>query len=127
MSQTNFNIKKPASEPAPSTTMSQSQAASGDQQSSSWPHLSPTSATLEHARTVVFEQLALMEDSSTNKGSVLYGQAISCQFVRVPVPSSPSRPPVWDQALAHEQPDLVFVDMLHTWITKHFDAAQPRY
>jgi hypothetical protein len=79
--------------------------------------LSPKSATIQHATTVLFEAFATLEDSATDPSLCVYGQPIQLNFQKLPIPTSPIRPAPWSSVQEHPLPDTAIVDMFTHWLS----------
>ncbi|CAL5017614.1 unnamed protein product [Urochloa decumbens] len=84
---------------------------------------SPISSTINFAQEVVQDMIDTIEDGSSQKEYVLYGQQISENFIRQPFPLSPLPTPAWPSPRQEECPEAGVLEMLHIYVrdSKHID------
>ncbi|CAL5047950.1 unnamed protein product [Urochloa decumbens] len=88
----------------------------GDQHSSNTDKCSPRSATVQRCSTIVYEQLALLEDASSQPVDVMYAQAVREPYQKAHVEQGHEPNRTSFSAQRHQKPNQELVDMLHVWM-----------
>ncbi|CAL5012898.1 unnamed protein product [Urochloa decumbens] len=87
-----------------------------DEHSANTAKLSPKSATIEHASMVVFEQLAMLDDASSQPDGAMYAEPVREPYERAVVEHHQPETYISFSAQGHPAPDTEMLDMFAIWL-----------
>lgn len=89
--------------------------------------LSPKSTTLNHANTILYDQMALLDEASSQQDEVLYGQLVRGSYEKATVPSPPLSNTGTLSAQRHPRPAPENIQMLSLVLQNDSSIDHNRY